>query len=116
MALLGLVVAGTAATTLPAWAQANFYHTSRFYPEEAILDWSGEHFTIIRIDTLEMYSDERVRLESWMRAYPDRIAELQDTIRQNKEFAAALRARSVQLRNVVAIQRALNGNLIVYLR
>ena len=29
---------------------------------------------------------------------------------------AALRARSVQLNNVVAIQRALSGNLVVYLR
>ena len=35
---------------------------------------------------------------------------------ENGEFASALRARSVQLNNVVAIRQALNGNLVVYLR
>jgi hypothetical protein len=112
--LLGL--ATIAAVALPASAQASTLGNSRYYPEEAILDWSGERFTIIRIDSFEPTSDERLRLESWIDANPDEIDALQNSIEENSEFAAALRARSVQLNNVVAVQRALSGNLIVFLR
>ena len=113
-ALLSLAFA---AVLLPsAAAQASTFANSRYYPEEAILDWSGERFTIMRIDFFEPTSDERLRLESWIDANPDRIEALQNSIEENGELAAALRARSVQLNNVVAIQRAMNGNLIVYLR
>lgn len=116
-ALMGLAVAAAVvAVTLPAAAQANTFGNSRYYPEEAIHDWSGERFTILRIDSFEPTSDERLRLESWMQGNPDQIDALQNTVEENGEFAAALRARSVQLNNVVAIQRALNGNLVVYLR
>jgi hypothetical protein len=107
-----------AATTLmpPAVAEANTFGNSRYYPEEAIIDWSGERFTIIRIDSFEPTSDERLRLESWIDANPDQIDALQNSIEENGEFAAALRARSVQLNNVVAVQQAMSGNLIVFLR
>ena len=106
------------ATTLmpPAAAQANTFGTSSYYPEEAIVDWRGERFTIIRIDSFEPTSDERLRLESWIDANPDQVDALQNSIEENGKFAAALRARSVQLNNVAAVQRAMNGNLIVYLR
>ena len=109
---------GLAATAVlpPAAALANTFGDSRYYPEEAIADWSGERFTIIRIDSFEPTSDERLRLESWMDANPDEIDALQNSIEENSEFAAALRARSVQLNTVVAVQRALSGNLIVFLR
>jgi hypothetical protein len=112
--LLGLFA--VASLTLPSAAQANTSGTSRYYPEEAIVDWSGERFTIIRIDSFEPTSDERLRLESWIDANPDEIEALQNSIEENSEFAAALRGRSVQLNNVVAIQRAMSGNLIVFLR
>lgn len=100
----------------PAAAQAERHSHSRYFPEEAILDWSGERFTILRIDSFEPTSDERLRLEAWMQGNPDAIEALQNSILENREFAGALRARSVQLNNVVAVQRAMNGNLIVYLR
>ena len=113
-ALLSLAVI---AVLLPsAAAHANTFSSSRYYPEEAILDWSGERFTIMRIDFFEPTSDERLRLESWVDANPDQIEALQNSIEENGELAAALLARSVQLNNVVAIQQAMNGNLIVYLR
>lgn len=112
-ALLSLAAAGP---ILPAVAAANTFGNSRYYPEDAIHDWSGERFTIIRIDSFEPTSDERLRLESWIDANPDQIEALQNSIEENGELAAALRARSVQLNNVVAIQQAMNGNLIVYLR
>lgn len=112
--LLGLTAASP--LILSAAAQASTFGSSRYYPEEAILDWSGERFTIMRIDFFEPTSDERLRLESWIDANPDQIEALQNSIEENSELAAALRARSVQLNNVVAIQQAMNGNLIVYLR
>lgn len=114
-ATLASLVAATA-LTMPASAQANTFGNGRYYPEEAIVDWSGERFTILRIDSFEPTSDERLRLETWIETNPDQIDALQNSIEENSEFAAALRARSVQLNNVVAIQRALSGNLIVYLR
>ncbi|MGV3548406.1 hypothetical protein [Rhizobium sp.] len=109
-----LLAIGLAASTLslPAVASAS----GRYYPEAAIADWSGERFTIVRIDSFEPTDDERLRLESWMQGSPDAIEALQNSVQENGELAAALRARSVQLNNVVAIQQALNGNLVVYLR
>jgi hypothetical protein len=109
--LFGLALVASSAM-LPSAAEAG----SRYYPEEAILDWSGERFTLVRIDSFEPTDDERLRLESWMQGSADQIDALQNTVEENGEFAAALLARSVQLNNVVAIQRALNGNLVVYLR
>lgn len=114
-ALLGLALAASG-ITLPAAARADTFGGSRYYPEEAIADWSGERFTILRIDSFDPTDDERLRLESWIQSSPDQIDALQNTVEENGEFAAALRARSVQLNNVVAIQRALSGNLVVYLR
>lgn len=114
-ALTGLVMI-TAALTTTVPAAAGTLGNSRYYPEDAIADWSGERFTITRIDSFDPTDDERLRLESWMQSSPDEIDALQNTVVENGKFAAALRARSVQLNNVVAIQRALNGNLVVYLR
>lgn len=117
--IIAAVLLSLAAATVPlltAGAQANTLGNSRYYPEEAIVDWSGERFTIIRIDSFEPTSDERLRLESWIDANPDEIDALQNSIEENSEFAVALQGRSVQLNNVVAVQRAMSGNLIVFLR
>jgi hypothetical protein len=115
--LLGLVaLTGTVALT-PVAAYAQGLSTSRYFPEQAILEWSGERFTIKRIDELGgRISDERERLYAWIDAYPDRVEALQHAVIQNRALAAALRARSVQLNNVAAIQQALNGNLVIFLR
>ena len=117
--IIAAMLLSLAAATVPlltAGAQANTLGNGRYYPEEAIVDWSGERFTIIRIDSFEPTSDERLRLESWIDANPDEIDALQNSIEENSEFAVALQGRSVQLNNVVAVQRAMSGNLIVFLR
>lgn len=116
-ALLGLVaLAGTMAAA-PVAAYAQGLSTSRYFPEQAILEWSGERFTIKRIDQLGgRISEERERLYAWVDAYPDLVEALQHAVIRNRAFAAALRARSVQLNNVVAIQQAFNGNLVIFLR
>ena len=116
-ALLVLVALTGTGSIAPAAAQAQGLSTSRYFPEQAILDWSGERFTIKRIDSLGgRYSDEREQLYAWIDAYPDRVEALQHAVIQNRALAAALRAQSVQLNNVAAIQQALNGNLIIFLR
>ena len=108
----GVAMAAALILSLPAIGQAG----GRFHPEQAIADWSGERFTILRIDSLDRSSLERAQLESWIRSSRGEIDALQQSIAGNRALAAALRARSVQLRNVVAIWQALNGNLVVYLR
>lgn len=116
-ALLGLVaLAGTMAAA-PMTAHAQGFSHSRYFPQQAILEWSGERFTIKRIDQLGgRVSDERERLYAWVDAYPDRVEALQQAVIQNRALAAALRARSVQLNNVVAIEQAFSGNLVIFLR
>jgi hypothetical protein len=116
-AFLGLIaLTGTMAVT-PVAAYAQGLSNSRYFPEQAILDWSGERFTIKRIDELGgRVSDERERLYAWIDAYPDLVEALQRAVIQNRALASALRARSVQLNNVAAIQQALNGNLVIFLR
>ena len=116
-ALLVLVALTGTVSIASVSAQAQELSHSRYFPEQAILDWSGERFTIKRIDQLGgRISDERERLYAWVDAYPDRVAALQDTVIQNRALATALRARSVQLNNVVAIEQTFSGNLVIFLR
>ena len=116
-AILALVTMTGTVSLSPVPARAQELSTSRYFPEQAILEWSGERFTIKRIDALgSRLSDERERLYSWIDAYPDRVEALQHAVTGNRALAAALRAQSVQLNNVAAIQQALNGNLVIFLR
>ena len=116
-ALLGLVALTGTVSIAPVAAQAQGLSTSRYFPQQAILDWSGERFTIRRIDALGgRISEERERLYAWIDAYPDRVEALQHAVIRNRALARALQAQSVQLNNVAAIQQALNGNLVIFLR
>ena len=88
----------------------------RYFPQEAIAEWQGEKFTVQRIEFLDEGSLERQNVESWADANRQEIEDLQAALRSNNAFRTALTAQSVQLNNVVAVTRALNGNLVVYLR
>lgn len=116
IAYVGLASLGVAAALAPVAVRAQALGTSRYFPQGAILGWSGEHFSLRRIDDLPLGSDERIRLDNWMSAYPERIEALQATIVENHGFAAALRAEGVQINNVAGIQQALNGGLVIFLR
>ena len=116
-------VAAAALSSAPSapFAQARAEHQvvaygSRYFPEDAILTWSGERFTITRIDFLDRFSTERESIEAWMQGNEDIIDALQAAVRSNPELLAALRARSVQINNIGAAQVAMNGNLVFYLR
>jgi hypothetical protein len=89
---------------------------SRYFPQAAIEAWHGQRFTVQRIEFLDEDSLERQNLEAWLNGNADEIEQLQIAVRANPDFRKALAAQSVQLNNVVAISRALNGNLVVYLR
>jgi hypothetical protein len=116
-AILGLVTVTGTITATPTAAYAQAPGNSRYFPEQAILEWSGQRFTVKRIDQLGgRISEERERIYAWVDAYPEIVEALQRAVIQNRAFAAALRARSVQLNNVVAIQQAFNGNLVIFLR
>jgi hypothetical protein len=105
-----------AAALLPVPVHAQAHANSRYFPQDAILEWSGERYSIRYIDDLPQASDEYIRLDNWMRVYPDRIEALQATVIENRELAAALRAEGVQINNVAGIQQALNGGLVIFLR
>ncbi|UVC10197.1 hypothetical protein IHQ71_06210 [Rhizobium sp. TH2] len=116
-ALLGLVALTGTIAVAPVAGYAQGLSNSRYFPEQAILDWSGQRFTVKRIDALGgRISEERERIYAWVDAYPDLVQALQRAVIENRALASALRARSVQLRNVVAIQQAFNGNLVIFLR
>lgn len=102
--------------TFPGVANAQELHRSRYFPEEAILEWRGEKFKVQRIDFLDDYSLERENVVSWVNSHPGEIEDLQAALRSNRQFSRALTQQNVQLNNVVAVAKALNGNLIVYLR
>ncbi|CAN7458535.1 hypothetical protein [Rhizobium sp. LjRoot254] len=106
---------GTAAL-LPVAVHAQALANSRYFPQDAILEWNGERYSIRRIDDLPLGSDEYIRIDNWMRVYPDRVEALQATVIENRGLAAALRAEGVQINNVGGIQQALNGGLVIFLR
>jgi hypothetical protein len=119
VALIGYLaiasMTGTAAV-VPSLALAQALSTSRYFPQGAILEWNGERYSIRYIDDLPLGSDEYIRIDNWMRVYPDRVEALQATILENRGLAAALRAEGVQINNVGGIQQALNGGLVIFLR
>lgn len=110
--LVSLTVGAILLASIPAGLMAE----GRYFPDTAVSDWQGQRFTIQRVEFLDEDSLERQSLESWMDGDNGEIAGLQGAIRSNPALSSALRARSVQINNVVAISRALNGNLVVYLR
>jgi len=87
-----------------------------FFARAPIHAWHGQHFTVVRIDQMDRFDRLRAMLENWTSSFPDEVERLQDGIRQNKALASALRARGVQIVNVVAIQQGFSGNLVFYLR
>ena len=87
-----------------------------FAPQGAIREWSGQRFSVITIYSLDQYESLRARLESWSSSNRPEIAGLQSAIRANRSLSAALRARNVQINNIVAAQKAFNGALTFYLR
>jgi hypothetical protein len=89
---------------------------SAFFARAPIHAWHGQRFTVIRIDSLDEFDGFRGMLENWTSSFPDQVERLQAAIRGNHALAAALRAKGVQIRNVVAIQQGFNGGLVFYLR
>lgn len=87
-----------------------------FFARTPIHAWQGQHFSVIRIDQMDRFDGLRAMLENWTSSFPDQVEALQAGIRQNRALADALRARGVQIVNVVAIQQGFNGNLVFYLR
>lgn len=87
-----------------------------FFARAPIQEWHGQHFTIIRLDQLERYDSTRVMLENSASSYPDKVAALQGSIRENRALADALQQQGVQINNVDAIQQGFNGGLVFYLR
>lgn len=88
----------------------------RYFPEVAVAEWNGERFTVQRVDHLDEDSLERQNLVAWVDGNEQEIEELQAAVRANAALSKALTAQSVQLNNIVGITRALNGNLVIYLR
>lgn len=116
IAYISLASLTGAAALLPVAVHAQPLVNSRYFPQGAILEWNGERYSIRYIDDLPLGSDEYIRIDNWMRVYPDRVEALQATIIANHELAAALRAEGVQINNVGGIQQALNGGLVIFLR
>jgi len=113
---MGMLARMAALAALLASISAGAFAESRYFPQAAIEDWQGQRFTVQRIEFLDEYSLERENLEAWLDANGDAIEQLQIAVRSNPDLRNALVAQSVQLNNVVAISRALNGNFVIYLR
>ena len=113
---MGTLARIAALATLLTSISAGAIAESRYFPQAAIEDWQGQRFTVQRIEFLDEYSLERGNLEAWLDGNADKIAQLQIAVRANPGLRNALVAQSVQLNNVVAISRAINGNLVIYLR
>ncbi len=112
--LVGLLSALALSLTISTPPAAE--HESAFFARAPIHAWHGQHFTVIRIDSLNEFDGFRGMLENWTSSFPDQVEALQAAILANRPLAAALRAKGVQIRNVVAIQQGFNGNLVFYLR
>lgn len=113
---MGALTTKAALAVLLASISTGAFAESRYFPERAIEDWDGQRLTVQRIEFLDEYSLERENLESWLDLNPGEIEQLQVAIRSNPGLREALTAQRVQLNNVVAISRALNGSFVIYLR
>jgi hypothetical protein len=109
--LLSALALSLTISTLPAEERE-----SAFFARAPVHAWHGQRFTVIRIDSLNEFDGFRGMLENWTSSFPDQVEALQAAILANRPLAAALRAKGVQIRNVVAIQQGFNGGLVFYLR
>jgi hypothetical protein len=109
--IMGLLCAAALSLAAPS-VQAE----PAFFARAPIHAWHGQHFTVIRIDSLDRFDGLRAMLENWIGSFPGQVDALQEAIRANRPLAAALRSRGVQIVNVAAIQQGFNGGLIFYLR
>lgn len=91
-------------------------YTSSYFPRDAIKSWQGERFRVQLISAMDLFDAQRAMIENWSGTYPDQVDALQRAILANRSLAAALRARQVQIHNIVAVKQAFSGNLTFYLR
>jgi hypothetical protein len=105
-----LVALAILAASVPARAEP------AFFARAPVAAWHGGRFNVVEIASLNRFDATRAMIENWTSSFPDDVEALQRAIRANRPLAAALRARGVQIGNVVALQQAFNGALIFYLR
>jgi hypothetical protein len=106
----------TLALSIAALSTPTQARDASFFAREPVHAWHGQHFTIVRIDSLDRFDGLRAMLENWTSSFPDQMQALQAAIHGNRPLAAALQARGVQIGNIAAIQQGFDGNLIFYLR
>jgi hypothetical protein len=109
-ALISLLLLTSSAATLQAQG------TEGFFPRQAIESWSGSRFTIQRLDFLRKRDIFRNLVINWASSHPREVHALQGTIRSNRALSRALRSQSVEINNIVGVQSAMNGHLVLYLR
>jgi hypothetical protein len=117
--ILAITISGTAVMTpdtADAKARADQYATYRYFPEAAIRGWNGGRFKVHNIAFLDDYGNAREKIDTWISGNPDKVMGVQHAVVANRKLAIALLARSVALKDVVAVQRAYNGDLVVMLR
>lgn len=85
------------------------------YDHDAVRGWHGQHFTVMPLSYLDQY-DPFTSIIFEMAADRRRVQSLQAALRSNPALEAQLRARNVELNNVVVARRALDGSITFYLR
>jgi hypothetical protein len=113
-ALLGLSLVSPVFGVFHAEAQERSRRSNPLYPEQAILDWNGQRFNVLRIDYLE--DRQRDRVKSTAQAGARYADDMQRTIRANRKLAAALGAQGVRLGTIALVRQAMSGGLIFYIK
>lgn len=81
--------------------------------EHTVRDFKGAKFDVINVDTLNKMSETHTWIDQ---ATPEQVRALQSSIEANKPFAEKLKARNVELNNIVGAEQAADGSLTIYMR
>jgi hypothetical protein len=78
--------------------------------------WSDGKITVVPVGTLDDTDPNKQVLQERMKTNPDEVAALQSTIQANPALKAQLESQNVQLNNIVAAEKAGDGDFTFYVK
>jgi hypothetical protein len=78
--------------------------------------WKDGKITVVQVSSLNDTDPNKATLADRMNANPDEVAALQASIQANPALKAQLETQNVQINNVVAAEKAVDGSVTFYVQ
>jgi hypothetical protein len=90
--------------------------TPNYMTQDDVGGWTSGNVTVVQVSTLNDEDPNRTFLQDRMNANPAEVAALQSSIESNAALKAQLESQNVQLKNIVAAEKAADGSVTFYVQ